>query len=524
MSDVVNIKPGKVVLVGAGPGDPRLITVRGHEVLTHADVVVYDRLVASELLALAKNARFINVGKEREHHPVPQERINTILIEEAYRVGSTGVVVRLKGGDPFLFGRGGEEGSALAAAHIPFEIVPGVTSAFAASAYAGIPLTDRRYASSVHILTGHRRANGALNLPYKALVQVGGTLVFLMAVGTLAEICKGLMNAGMDPHVLAAVIERGTTSHQRRIDGTLATIAECATAAQVTSPALLVVGTVVTLASELDWFDALPLRDKTVLVTRPRDRAQGLFELLHSIGAKTLFFPCIATMRASDALLIEAINRLDQCSWLVLTSVFGVACLFYGLAAAGRDVRWLAHVKIAVIGQATFDALAEHGIVADLMPSTYDGVHLGSLLVETIMSEEDLSGSEHAPVMLFRSKDASRAVPDALTAAGIAYSEIAAYETKLAPEEVPSAISEAFAQDTIDLVTFTSASTVRGFCMAFPTLDCHSYTAVCLGEATSNAAYAAGFKVVTACEATIEALVEACSDTMARQGDDTVVH
>lgn len=289
-------RPGLVALVGAGPGRADLITVRGRELLERADVVVHDRLDTAELLEYAGtatpsgHARLIDVGKHAGSHPVPQGQISQILVHEATLAR---LVVRLKGGDPYVFGHGGEEASALAAAGVPFEVVPGVTSALAAASYAGIPVTDRRCSASFHVLTGHRRANGDLGIDYEALTRAGGTWVFLMAVRTLGEVASGLLRAGASAETPACVVERGTMPEQRRIDGTLGTIEHEARAAEVRSPAILVVGDVCSLAPELDWFDALPLQGRTVAVTRPRGRAEGLARELRNRGAQVVEVPLI---------------------------------------------------------------------------------------------------------------------------------------------------------------------------------------------------------------------------------------
>ena len=286
--------PGKVILVGAGPGDPGLLTRKGLEALRSADVVVYDRLVGPGILALMpEGAEQINVGKQAAHHPVPQEQINRILLDKALE-GKT--VVRLKGGDPFLFGRGGEELELLARHRIPFEEVPGITSAIAAPAYGGIPVTHRDCCSSLHIVTGHQRSGKELDIDFEALVRTGGTLVFLMGVSALPAICRGLLDAGMAPDTPAATVERGTTPSQRRTSATLADLPRRAEEVGVKSPAVIVVGQVCALAEQFDWFDRLPLKGKTVVVTRPKERAGTLSGRLRSLGADVWEYPCISTV------------------------------------------------------------------------------------------------------------------------------------------------------------------------------------------------------------------------------------
>lgn len=530
-----------VALVGAGPGAPGLITVRGQKLLERADVVVHDRLVAPELLERAAHARCIDVGKRQGAHPVPQARINEILVNEARTVGACGLVVRLKGGDPYVFGRGGEEASYLVEHNVPFEVAPAPTSAIAALAYAGIPVTDRRSAASLHIVTGHRQQNGALGIDFRALVQVGGTLVFLMGVATMAELAAGLVEAGMAPTTPAAVVERGATPQQRRIDGTVATIAARAAAAQVISPAILVVGEVCALAPTLDWYDRLPLRGRRVLVTRPRDRAGELCARLVALGAQVDRVPCIETVPIKPGRFDELIERMGAYSWLVVTSTFGVRCLFDAIAASRRDVRCLGNVHIAAIGSATAAELARHGIKADLVPRTYDGRHLGRELVARIQGERaavdagaeneppadgvttdgatDASdrpscapvsrGASLQPVLIFRAADSLPDICEELAAAGIPYEDVAAYRTVLAPEEPPAAVTACLASAGAgyDYVTFTSASTVRGFAQAFPHADPVTFTAVCLGDSTRRAAEELGFTCIESAEATIESLV-----------------
>mgnify|MGYP006070650005 FL=1 len=276
------MKKGQVILVGAGPGDPELLTIKGRKAIESAEVVVYDRLVGQAIFDLIpENAERINVGKESSHHTVPQEQINQILLEKALE-GKR--VVRLKGGDPFLFGRGGEELELLSEHGVSFQEVPGITSAIAVPAYAGIPVTHRDCCSSLHIITGHQRAGKPLSINFEALVQTKGTLVFLMGVSALGEICRGLLEAGMEPDMPAAVIEKGTTPSQRPILATLSTLPETAKAEKVKSPAIIIVGKVCAYSNQFDWFDHLPLKGKTVIVTRPKERAGTLSERLRALG------------------------------------------------------------------------------------------------------------------------------------------------------------------------------------------------------------------------------------------------
>lgn len=408
--------PGKVTLVGAGPGDPGLLTRKGLEALEKADVVVYDRLVSPAILALMpEGAVKINVGKEASRHPVPQEQINRILLEQAQQGHN---VVRLKGGDPFLFGRGGEELELLAEHRIPFEEVPGITSAIAAPAYGGIPVTHRDCCSSLHIVTGHQRAGKELAIDFEALVRTGGTLVFLMGVSALPTICAGLLDAGMAPDTPAAVVERGTTPAQRRVSATLAELPRAAEAAAVQSPAVIVVGDVCALADQFDWFDHLPLKGKRVVVTRPRERAGTLSARLRALGADVWEYPCIATVPIPPCPDVDgALERLSGYEWLALTSPAGVDAVWACLDGKGLDARALGGLKLAAIGPGTAKALAGHGLRADYVPEVYDAAHLGAGL------------PARGRVLILRAEEGSPALTEALKGRNIGYDDVACYRT-----------------------------------------------------------------------------------------------
>ena len=488
---------GKVILVGAGPGEGGLLTVKGKAALERADVVVFDRLVGEEVLNLIpETAKRIDVGKHAGDHPVPQGEINRILLEEGQK---NQLVVRLKGGDPFLFGRGGEELELLSAHNVPFEVVPGVTSALAAPAYGGIPVTHRDFASSLHIVTAHRRAGKEAYLPFEALVNAGGTLVFLMGVAALPHICTGLLKAGMAPETPAAVVERGTTPQQRRISATLGTLSEQANAAGVESPAVIVVGGVCSLAEDFDWFDHLPLKGKRVVVTRPKERAGTLSARLRALGAAVWEFPCIETAPLHPCpALTEAVEGLSRYEWLVFTSPAGVECLWDELRRTGRDARALAGVSIAAIGPGTAKALAAHGLTADFIPDLYDGAHLGAGLAERATGR----------VLLLRAEWGSPALTEALEGAKLSYDDVAVYETTYAAprsEEMRRAVEAG----EVNLVTFTSASTVRGFVRSVGEgTDFSRITGVCIGEQTAREARRFQIPVTIAREATIDGLIE----------------
>ena len=483
--------PGKVILVGAGPGDPGLLTEKGSRALREAQVVVYDRLVSPAILALIPaDARAIDVGKEASHHKVPQHHINQILLEKA-QAGKR--VVRLKGGDPFLFGRGGEELERLSEAGIPFEVVPGVTSALSVPAYAGIPVTHRDFCSSLHIITGHAKAGAKLTIDFEALKRTGGTLVFLMGVTALPAICQGLLDAGMEAEMPAAVIERGTTPRQRKLISTLGALPQAAEA-KIESPAIIVVGKVCTLSEKFDWFDALPLKGREIVVTRPRERMGALSEKLRALGAAVTEYPCIETVeRVENPALDQAMDHLAQYRYLVFTSPAGPEIFMKRLLARGRDARALAGLKIAAIGSKTAHVLMRFGLKADLVPAVYDSDHLAEAMAEVA-----------GPVLLCRASRGSDALPKIFSAKGIPFDDIPCYDTRY---ETPDAatILPLLARDT--LVTFTSASTVEGFVKSLRDVDLSHVLGVCIGEKTAEKARGYGIAVRVAREATIESLI-----------------
>ena len=484
---------GSVILVGAGPGDPGLLTQKGRQAIENAQVVVYDRLVSPAILSLIpKDAEKINVGKESSNHLVPQEEINRILLRKAQEDKR---VVRLKGGDPFLFGRGGEELELLEAAGIPFQVVPGVTSALSVPAYAGIPVTHRDFCSSVHIITGHARAGAELSIDFDALKRTGGTLVFLMGVSSLPRICRGLLDAGMAPDMPAAVVERGTLPWQRKLVSTLERLPLEAEKAGVKSPAIIVVGKVCSLSNRFDWFDCLPLKGKTVVVTRPEDRSGTLTQRLRELGAEAVDYPCIRTVAREENLeLEEAIGNLSRYRCLVFTSPAGPEIFFRRLRAAGRDARALSGLTLAAIGPKTAKALEKHGVTADLVPETYDSDHLAKAL-------EVVEG----PVLLCRASRGSTALPEMLERKGIPFADVPIYDTVYTspdPQKVDALLGEKL------LVTFTSASTVRGFVESLPGRDLKNVIGCCIGKQTETEAKKYGLTTVVSQEATMDSLME----------------
>lgn len=484
---------GFVTLVGAGPGDPGLLTLKGRAALEAAEVVVYDRLVGPELLALIPaGAEKIDVGKTAGNHPVPQGEINRILLEKA-QVGKR--VVRLKGGDPFLFGRGGEELELLEEKGIPYRVVPGVTSALAAPAYGGIPVTHRDYASSVHIITGHARAGSALAIDYDALRRTGGTLVFLMGVTALPEIVRGLLEAGMDGETPSAVVERGTLPHQRKVLAPLGRLEEAAREAGIESPAVIVVGRVCALSDTFDWFDRLPLKGREIIVTRPADRSGSLTRRLRALGASVTEYPCIRTVPREDSPeLTEAIGSLRDYQWLVFTSPAGPPDFFRRLRTLGKDARALGGVRLAAIGPKTGAALEAFGLAPDLVPEVYDSDHLAQSLAHV-----------EGPVLLWRASRGSDALPRCFRERGIPFTDVACYDTVY---EAPESAQVRTLLEKGAIVSFTSASTVRGFVESLPGADLRNVLGCCIGPQTAREAEKYGIAVTIAREATMDALVE----------------
>ena len=490
---------GKVWLVGAGPGDVGLLTLKGREVLEQAQVVVYDALVSDGVLGLIpEGAKLVFAGKRSGHHYLRQEETNRVLLEEAL-AGKR--VVRLKGGDPFVFGRGGEELELLVEAGVPFEIVPGVTSAFAVPAYNGIPVTHRDYCSSVHVITGHRRADHRYDIDFEALVHTRGTLIFLMGIAALPDIMGGLLNAGMDPDTPAAVLERGTTSKQRRVSATVGTLERVCAETVIHTPAIIVVGRVCALAETFAWADKRPLAGVKVLVTRPRELVSGLATMLRRDGAEVLELPAIRTVPVKDMTPVDAaIERLAAggYDWLVFTSPSGVSIFFDRLIGL-RDLRALAGVKLAAIGQGTRKTLLKYGLRADFLPSVYDGETLGRELREICQTG--------ARILIPRAAIGNRELIEELEKGdGLTVTEVATYDTAYETSGVIDERGEIECGD-VDLAVFTSASTVRGFAAAVPGVDFTRVNAVCIGRQTAAEAQARGMRVWISEKATLESLV-----------------
>lgn len=507
MDERREVMQGKVWLVGAGPYDTGLFTLKGKAVLEMAQVVVYDHLVGQGILAMIpREAKAINVGKISGDHPVPQKEINQILVEEAL---SGKRVVRLKGGDPFLFGRGGEELEELCKNGISFEIVPGVTSAISVPAYNGIPVTHRDFCSSLHIITGHTKNLERADIDFPALVKFGGTLVFLMGVASMPVICKELIDAGMDPATPAAVLENGTTAHQRRVVSDLSHLPEEADKAAIKTPAIIVVGKVCSLAEQFHWAEDRSLGKLKIMVTRPKDRSSSLIAKLQEYGADVVEAPTIETdIILENDTLKEALENMEAYQWIAFTSPFGVKAFFQKLAELKLDIRKLAGLKFAAIGSATQKAIEEKGILVDLVPETYDGKALGEALAHRILKEEENSG-ERQIVLIPRAKIGTEEVLRPLEEAGLLYEDLPVYDTVDA-----SGADFARYDDTFDYVAFTSASTVRGFVRMtkemFDTneIDYRKVKAVCIGEQTAEEAGKYGMQTFIAAKASIDSMVD----------------
>ncbi|OQY55316.1 MAG: uroporphyrinogen-III C-methyltransferase [Desulfobacteraceae bacterium 4572_88] len=501
------MKQGKVYLVGAGPGDPGLITVKGLECIRVADVIVYDYLASSTFLKYgSENAEQIYVGKKGGDHTLSQDGINALIAEKA-RQGK--VVARLKGGDPFIFGRGGEEAEILVDQGIPFEIVPGVTSAVAAPAYAGIPLTHRDFTSTLAFVTGHEdptKAESGIDWP--SLTKGIGTLVFFMGVKNLPNIVGNLLQNGMASDTPVALVRWGTTAKQETVTGTLDTIVERVRAAKLKAPAIIVVGKVVGLRDTLRWFEDRPLMGKRIVVTRAREQASDLVQQLSDLGADCLECPTIKVTPPYDwAKLDTAIDNLSAYHWIVFTSVNGVKFFFQRLFERGKDVRALHHLRTAAIGPVTAKRLLDFGLNSDILPENYRAE-----AVVAAFENEDVRGKN---ILLPRAKEARPILPVELGKMGANVDEIATYHTRQASENADVLI-ENLRSRAIDMVTFTSSSTVKNFKSLLPAdgTDLETLmqgvTVASIGPITSDTAKELGFEVhITAESFTIPGLCEA---------------
>ena len=479
----MSARAGVVYLVGAGPGDPGLMTARSLELIAAADSIYYDRLIPDGALDGAReDAELIYVGKQPGVPSVPQGEIGERLTRAA-KDGKS--VVRLKGGDPFVFGRGGEEGEALRAAGVEFEVVPGVTAGVAATAYAGIPVTHRDDASAVAFVTGHEdpeKAETALDWP--ALAAFPGTLVFYMGVKRLSENAASLVAGGRDPEQPAAAIERGTWPGQRTVTATLGTIAASVEREAIKAPALIVIGEVAARREELHWLERRPLHGRTVVVTRARAQASGVAKTLQGLGAQVVELPSIRIepLTGTDEARAAA-KAIGDYDLICLTSPNGVKLLFEAIAAAGLDARALAGATIAAIGPGTARALAAEGITADVIPERF----VAEALAE-VLEDVEVDGKR---VLIARAAEARDVLPDALRERGASVDVVALYETV---REAPGEKAIAAAQGA-DYVTFTSSSTVKNLTEALGERFPAAARIVSIGPVTSETVREVGLEV-----------------------------
>lgn len=445
---------GYVYLVGAGPGDIGLITVKGLECIQRADVIVYDRLANPRLLSYARpDAKYIYVGKTPDHHTLKQEEINEVLVEEALQ-GQ--VVTRLKGGDPYVFGRGGEEGERLREADVPFEVVPGITSAIAVPSYAGIPVTHRHLTSTFTVITGHEdplKASSQIN--WQRLAEDPGTLIFLMGVGHLAQIVAQLVDHGKSAATPIALIRWGTRPEQQVVVGTLATIVEDVARAGLTSPAIIIVGEVVTMRDTLSWFEQKPLFGQRILVTRAREQASVFSRMIEEAGGEAWEAPTIAIDSAAETPeLRDAVAKAGSYDWIIFTSVNGVQAFFDAMRESGLDIRSLGKAKICAIGPKTKEALEAKGLVVAAMPERFVAESVLECLKPLLNFGEK--------ILLPRSDLARTLLVDTLRDLGMKVDEVVAYRTKKV-DRFNDEILEKLRDKSIHIVTFTSSSTVKNF-------------------------------------------------------------
>lgn len=483
----------KVYLIGAGPGDVDLLTIKAKKLIEQADVIVYDRLADDRLLNFAsEGVEKIYVGKAPGQHTMKQEEISQLLVDLTERFEN---IVRLKGGDPFVFGRGGEEALLLKENDIPFEIVPGVTSAIAVPAYAGIPVTHRGLATSFAVVTGHEMSEKS-TLRWDKLSTGVDTLIFLMGVANLAEITQRLIANGRAADTPAAVIQNGTKAEQRVLITTVENAAADVQRHQITSPAIFIVGEVVKLREYLKWFDTRPLFGKRILVTRARSQASKLSEMLSALGAKCIEMPAIKIVKPSDnyQAVDTALTQIHNYDYIIFTSENGVKHFFERLQLKNLDARSLANSKIAAIGSATSAELSLHGINADFVPNEFRAEALIELL------KDKVSGKR---VLIPRAEEAREILPQELIRFGADVEVVPVYKTI-------SAIEGRFNLDDIDLVTFTSSSTVKNFVNAVGAESLKNIKTAAIGPITAEALRNVGIKAdIEAEEYTIKGLVEA---------------
>ncbi len=480
---------GKVFIVGAGPGDPDLITLRAKRCLEKADVVIFDYLVNREILKLVpEGAEFISIGKRNTPQRIPQEKIHSIMIEKA-KEGKQ--VVRLKGGDPFIFGRGGEEAIALAEAGIPFEIVPGITSAIAVPEYAGIPLTHREF-SSVLFLTGHEDpSKPQSSIDWESISKIKGTLVFFMGMNTLSGIVEKLLSYGKPPDTPAAVIHWGSLPIQRTLQSTLGGIVELVKNSGITSPSILVVGEVVSLREKINWYERKPLFGKKIIITRAEEQSEELSVKLKDLGADVISMPMIKIVSPVDYAPIDsAIKRLSSYNWLIFTSANGVRFFLARLKEKGRDIRDLKGIKIMAIGPRTKAEVEKYNISVDAMPEEFIAESVVKLFGKNLKNQK---------ILLPRAKVARDVIPVELKKRGARVDVVTAYETVLPDIDEKDKMCAVFKENKIDLIVFTSSSTVKNFALIAGTENLQELLSgtkvACIGPVTERTAREYGMSV-----------------------------
>lgn len=493
------MKRGKVWLVGAGPGDPGLLTLKGARAIARCDVLVYDYLASAAIVGLAPpDCERIYVGKKAGQHTLSQDEITALIV----KLGRDGKrVVRLKGGDVFVFARGGEEAQALHEAGVPFEIVPGITSAIAAPAYAGIPVTHRAHNTSFTIATGHEDpAKGASSLDFAKLANPKATTIFLMAMGNLAGIVAQLQAHGLPAATPVGIVREGTKPTQETLVATLDTIVTEVERTRFAAPAIVVIGDVVREREAVRWFDRGPLFGRRVLITRPLGQADGFAQQLWEVGAEPIVAPTIAIGPPADAAAAAAAAaRVREYAWVAFTSRNGVDAFFDHLSASGRDARAFGDAKVAAIGPATAEALGRRGLRVDFVPATF----VNEAVADGLLART----APGAKVLLFRAQEARDVLPETLRAAGRVVDVVAGYATRFVDD--PALAAKAA---RAEIVTFTSSSTVSGFVHNVPDAVAvlAAKTVAAIGPITAAAARAAGIRVDVIAEAfTIDGLLDA---------------
>lgn len=500
-------KPGKIILIGAGPGDVGLLTLQGKHWLQKAEVILYDHLVNEDLLRFSqKETEVIYVGKKEGVASLEQEKINSLIVEKATE-GK--IVVRLKGGDPFIFGRGGEEILAANKSNIPFLVVPGVTSVTGVAAYAGIPLTHRDLSSTLSIITGsNEKKQGDIHIDWEKIASRAGTLVFLMGARKLPLIVEKLMKFGKSPETPIAVIQWGTTARQKTWTGTLSTIVEISSKEKISPPALTIIGEVVNLKPDIEWYEHLPLFGKTVVVTRKGDQAEGMIDRLRELGAEPFFFPVIETVAPDNwAPLDEALNNLSRYDGLIFTSVNGVQFFSQRLKEIQQDIRNLKGVKVFTIGPKTAEAVRDLGICVDVVPEDF----VAESLIDSI-GKENITGKRF---LIPRATVAREILPEKLREMGAQVDVAPAYKTIL-PGLKSDTLAKRLKSGDIQVLTFTSSSTVKNFlALTGESLipEIKKTRIACIGPVTAKTAEDAGLTVdILPKEYTVSSLLDAIED------------